>query len=198
MPCEDKDRQILNVEDPRDAFIIMLMERIECLEDRLNKVIEPRIDSIDHERLNIECRALITGSTTSQTFEIKLYHYNPNLSVVMTLCENTVRAITDKLGHTTFRSASAIIEKDAFTPDYAIIYINMRRRCWVHETIKAISDIGVPCIVKIDKHICSAFNAYVGIDEMSNGLIYNAYDLEGNHVLNPSWQQWTRSAKILS
>jgi hypothetical protein len=193
---EEKD--ILKVEDPRDSFIIMLLERIGCLEDRLNKVIEPKLDLLNQERLNFECEGCTISKTVTKTFIIKLYHNNQDINAVMSLCENAVRDIQDRLGHKSILSISAIIEQDAFEPDYALIYMNMRRRCWVHETIKAISEVKIPCVIKVEKHICYAFNAYVGIDELSKGFIYSAYDLDGNQLSNPLWKEWTMSASILN
>jgi hypothetical protein len=176
----------------------MLLERIEYLEDRLNKVIEPKIDYLNQERLEFECQGSTKGKNISKTFVIKVYHNSQSIDEVMSICELTINVIKDKLGHKSILSISAIIENEAFEPDYALIYINMRRRCWVHETIKAISDVKIPCLIKVEKNICSAFNSYVGIDELSKGLIYNAYDLDGNLVTNPMWKEWTRSAKILN
>lgn len=191
-------KNILNVEDPRDAFILMLLERIDSLEDKLNKVIEPKLDYLNNERLKFECQGSLQSDDISKTFVIKLYHNSQNLNVIMSVCENTIKMIIDKLGYKSILSISAIIEVGAFEPDYALIYINMRRRCWVHETIKAISDVKIPCLIKVEKNICSAFNSYVGIDKLSKGFIYNAYDLDGNPVSNPMWKEWTRSAKILN
>lgn len=182
------EKVIMKVDDPRDEFIIMLLERIEYLEDRLNKFIEPKLDYLNEERLRFECdNASVQSKTSSKTFKIKLYHHSNNLEVIKTLCEKTINEILERLGSQSFLSMTAVIDT---TSDYAIIYLNMRRRCWVYETIKSISNISIACLMKIEKDICYAYNSHIGIDAIAKGYIYNAYDLNGVKIDTPCWNQW--------
>jgi hypothetical protein len=191
------DKEVLNVDDPRDTFIFMLLERIECLEDRLNKIIEPKIDYINEQRLKFECDTSIS-SKVAKTFMIKLYHYSSdNQNIIMTLCENVINSIVNKIGVKSLISVSAVIEEDIHEPShYATIYINMYRRCWVYETIKTLSKIDTPCLMNIEKHMYSAFNSHVSIGPISKGYIYSVFDLKGNYINNPSWKAWEGFAEI--
>jgi hypothetical protein len=191
---EPKDKLVLNFEDPRDAFIMMLMERIECLEDRLSRIIEPKLDYLNQERLKFECESSSVSSKTTRTFTIKLYHYSNDIDVIMSLCVNAVNEIIKTFGVKAFVSVSAVIENDG--QDFCVIYLNMHRRCWTYETIKALSDVKISCLMKIEKDLASAYNYHIGMGENSQGYVFSAYDLNGNYIEEPKWVKWERMVNI--
>lgn len=195
---DKSDKEFMVVDDPRDAFIFMLMERIEHLEDRLNRIIEPKLEYLNQERLRFECQTSAMSNKATKTFTIQLYHYSKDLDVIMSLSQSAVNEVVRRMGVNSLVSVSAVIEikNEMEYEDFSIIYINMYRRCWVHETIKALSELKISCLTKIEKVLCSAFNTHVSLEHNSWGYVYSAYDLDGIYNPCPKWQKWEKAAKI--
>ncbi len=191
-------KQVMKIDDPRDAFILMLLERLETLEDKLNQVIEPQIKGLQQERQQLECNSRIGTTAVSKTFTMRVYYNDEGIDVIKETCEEMVRQVNDILGPENCLTVSAIIEPIAPTSEYAIIYINLRRRYWVHRTIMILSDVKTPYYTTIEKGDCAAVNAHIGLDEQSTGHVYNAFDLKGRKLINPSWTTWVRHATMLS
>lgn len=195
------DKDILNVSDTRDAFMLMLLERIGYLETQLHNV-ETTLQS--KQKFEVENSTLSCIKLMSKTFKIRpinqnvYYDSNHNVSYGSiehnkSMYENIVKTIVDKLGQNSFDNITVAFEiNDTGNIDFITMLLNMKNKCWIYDTIQLLSEIQFP----VNMHIIAEniVNRYV-VQE-GKGIFFNAYDENGILHKNNVWNEWKDYVKI--
>jgi hypothetical protein len=209
------DKEILNVTDPRDAFMIMLLERIGNIETRLTHL-EMNLDK-QNASFEISKNASCSHSAITSAFVLTLSSESSELGMadatLQSDCEVLVSKIVDRLGRDSFLTVSAIVEKwqlenvenvenveegengqrcDVF------IKINMKHKCFVDKIVRIITELDIPSrhvVISTEKVV--RYNAHCG-KHSDAGLVYSAYDVDGTYIEKPQWQTWTKSCTLFN
>lgn len=198
------DKDILNVSDTRDAFMLMLLERIGYLETQLHNV-ETTLQS--KQKFEVENSTLSCIKLMSKTFKIRpinqnvYYDSNHNVSYGSiehnkSMYENIVKTIVDKLGQNSFDNITVAFEiNDTGNIDFITMLLNMKNKCWIYDTIQLLSEIQFPVNMHIiAENIVNRYNSYV-VQE-GKGIFFNAYDENGILHKNNVWNEWKDYVKI--
>jgi hypothetical protein len=201
------DKNMLVITDPRDAFALMLMERLEACEDIIRKL-EKKVTTLEDAKNTI-------------TVKNKGFHSYQCVGAMKLAvsCSNTcvedgkrdlevcVQLLVDKFGLNIFKSLTAvIILDDNIQCGYkwcTRIYMNFKELCWIHEFTKMIDEINFPpgmdvsvCVSK--GTICYGDNeSYSSEDEDVSGIVYRLFDIYENLVEKPTWTNWNGTCTIL-
>lgn len=197
------DDRILSVKDPRDAFMLMLLERINGLEDTVREL-QGQVGTLEQNQTHFEC--------TKQNFNskecvqaVKMWFWCSMDSLDKTKQEmvDSVNSIVNKLGTDVFRSVSAIITYNDDLPcgyqASTCLYLNFKNAVWVHEFTRLLHQIDFTASAHIEIHdgmICFLSHKKEGFSN-ERGIVYNAYDLDGNKISEPQWTEWSNICNIL-
>ena len=200
------DKEVLNVSDTRDAFMLMLLERIGYLETQLHNV-EAALQS--KRKFEVENSTLSCTRTQlmSKTFKIRPINQNVNydnnhnvsygsIEHNKLMYENIVKNIVDKLGQNSFGNITVAFEiNNTGNIDFITILLNMKNKCWIYDTIQLLSEILFPVNMHIiAEGIVNRYNSYV-VKE-GKGIFLNAYDENGNLNKTNIWNEWRDYVKI--
>ena len=200
------DKDILNVSDTRDAFMLMLLERIGYLESKLHNI-EAKAMQTPKRKFEVENSTFSCTKVMSKTFKIRpinhnvYYDSNHNVSYgsienTKTMYENIVKNIIEKLGHNSFVNITVVFEvNDSENIDFINILLNMKNKCWIYDTIKLLSEIQFPVNMNIiTENIVSRYNSYVV--HGGKGIFLNAFDKNGNLNKTNIWNEWNDYLQI--
>jgi hypothetical protein len=197
-------KRVLEILDPRDDFLFMLLERINALEQ---ENIEMRMTlQKQNESFEVSNENMCSSKLMARAFVLRTSFTNDSLLTIdelKTHYESIVQLLLQKFGEETFRSISVVIEtySDVHGDVYhnSCVYMNMKNRCWIDKTTKMLSEIKFPIWVNIETdHLACAFNSHIALNLNQSGIIYNAYDVNGVIIAEPKWAEWTMYARILA
>lgn len=201
---------MLVVTDPRDAFALMLMERLEACEDRIREL-EQKVTTLEDTK-----KTVLVKNKGFHSYQcvgaIKLAVSCSNTCVEdgkrdLEVC---IQLLLDKFGLDIFKSLTAVITLD----DYMScgykwctrLYMNFKQLCWIHEFTKMIDEINFPagmdvsvCVSK--GLICYGHHRNEGCssedDDDERGIVYRVFDIYENLIEEPTWTEWTGTCTIL-
>lgn len=195
---------ILNVSEPRDAFMFMLLERINKLEDNVEDL---KKNVIELQERN---KKLIVQNDKFQTYQsiggvkLAIGCSRNNIDDAKNELEQCINLLVDKLGDDNILSMSAVITLDDFIPwgykQYTRLYINFKKNCWISELVRLIEDIAFPehlsISVCVDKGMIR-YGSHTDNDNILNakGIGYSLFDIDGEPI-QPVWTNWQNSFVI--
>ncbi len=192
---------ILSITDPKDAFLVMLLERIEALEDKVSSLTqitkEQNTSFVVPEGINSfqGVQALKLAPTCSTTC----------IEDAKKELEQCCVLVEEKLGgHDILKSLVADIILDDHIPCGYVyccrIYINLKRPVWIHEITRLLASIKYPVEVgtKISKGTISFYNTSTRFSHtQEKGLVYSLFDKDGNRKDTPIWESYVSGYNIL-
>lgn len=195
---------ILCVTDPRDAFLFMLLERINKLEDNVEDLKK------NVKELQDKNKRLIIQNDKFQTYQtiggIKLAIgcSRNNIEDAKNELETCINLLVAKLSDNNLLSLSAVITLDDFMPwgykQYTRLYINFKKHCWISELVRLIEEIAFPehlsISVCIDKGMIR-YGSHSDSDNTSNskGIGYSLFSIDGEPI-QPVWTNWQNTFVI--
>lgn len=205
------EKTVLTVTDPRDAFMIMLSERMGDIEARLTKLekvenIESRLEFLESEHAKFEMKNPgYSSEDLVKTFLLTIKNIEDvedidtsSLPSVKNDCEIIVNSIISQFGDGIL-TASAIIEHWSFGDQLLLdvyIKVNMKRKCFFNKIVHMISEIKLPRHIEISAEPgVVRYNHHVS-KYHDDGLVFNAYDICGDKVACPEWTNWTNSCEL--
>lgn len=192
------NKDILNVSDTRDAFMLMLLERIGYLETKIHNI-EAKAMQTPKRKFEVENSTLSCTKAMSKTFKIRPNNHNVSYDGIedtKLMYENIIKLLVEKLGQNSFLNVTVVFEiNDNNMIDFITILLNMKNKCWIYDTIQLMSEIQFPVNMHIfAENIVSRYNSYV-IRE-AKGIFLNAYDYNGNLNTTNIWKEWNDFAQI--
>lgn len=201
------DKELLKVSDPRDAFALMLLERIDALENRIYQI-EKRLEKVedisnrtDKDLANLmEFRVQRINNyscygSVSSSFFVKIVK-----PITMTnqdfkdLCVDVLNKIRQKLGADTFMTLTVVIGSRDGTTTAADVYINMKDKCFIYLIFRLLSTIQYPFPVNAK---CDMIDLYLlHINHGNIGDYYSLYDVNGKAIEFPEWKEWRDSLEL--
>jgi hypothetical protein len=204
----DFDAKVLKVNDPRDAFLLMLLERVNALEDKLNEVdkisselekknlqMQDKLQELERFQVNDDVKTLTTyQAPLSRTFFVRVVAPGTGPGTyeqVKNACEKVMKMIYDRLGPNSFVTLTCVAKMYEGTAD---IYLNMKNRCFVYQVIRLLSSMHYPTVVYIN---CDMVDRYMlHVLQGCNGEYYNYFDTSGNLISEPSWNAWSNMLEL--
>lgn len=198
---EENDVSIITAADPRDAFLLMLLERIGSLETRLHEL-EKGQQSLD-DRQNTLQKCIITDPVIDEnatvigiqhtmfSFIIKAI---PGVQVTEDQLRQDAVAILEivvPLLGSSILSATAVIIESRLE-----MVINLRKRVWRQEWIRLLSKTHLPRNVEVIDEMVARYSIYMSPGK--RGLCYNVFDMLGQKKEQPTWEEWADSFFIIS
>jgi hypothetical protein len=191
------DTNILSITDPKDLFIIMLLERLEKLEDKvaeLDKIQYVVPDGVSSFQSVQALKLAITCSTAG------IEDAKKELETCCHLVEERFKqdAILKSV-------VADLILDEAFPWGYPYccrIYLNFTRSVWIHEVTRVLTSIKYPVKefgTSISKGAIVYYKTegrYSHIEE--HGIAYSLYDKDGNRKENPIWEPYHSGFEILT
>lgn len=202
------DDKILKVSEPRDAFLLMLLERVDALEDKLNDVekanvelkkqnqqMQSRIHELERFQVNDDVKTLTTyQAPLSRTFFVRVIAPGTGPGTydqVKDACEKVTKMIHDKLGADAFVTLTCVTKMYEGTAD---IYLNMKNRCFVYQVCRLLSSMEYPTVVYIN---CDMVDRYMlHVLQGCNGEYYSYFEPSGNKISEPSWKPWSNILEL--
>lgn len=197
------DKDLVSIDDPRDAFMLMLLERIGVLESRLN-TFEAKVMEVEARERNFEVgeNSSCSNKAITSTFVLTIKNiHNLQTSVLDSVksdCETIISLLISCFGIESILTCSAIIEQWSFGDMPCLdvyIKVNMKRDCFVDKIVHKVSELMFPrrVVIDIEKGV-KRYNSHVQHDD--HGIVFNAYDLSGNKSETPVWNNWTNTCEI--
>jgi hypothetical protein len=204
----DFDDKVLNVSEPRDAFLLMLLERVNTLEDKLNEVekinaelekknqqMQSKIDELERFQVSDNVKTLTTyQAPLSRTFFVRVVAPGTGSGTyeqVKNACEQVMKMIYDKLGPNAFVTLTCVAKMYEGTAD---IYLNMKNRCFVYQVIRLLSSMEYPTVVYVN---CDMVDRYMlHVLQGCNGEFYSYFDSHGKRIPEPSWNAWSNMLEL--
>lgn len=204
----DFDDKVLNISEPRDAFMLMLLERVDALEDKLNDVqntnaelkkknqqMQSRIHELERFEVNDNVKTLTTyQAPLSRTFFVRVVAPGTGPGTyeqVKVACEQVMKIIHDKLGADAFVTLTCVAKMYEGTAD---IYLNMKNRCFVYQVCRLLSSTEYPTLVYVN---CDMVDRYMlHVLQGCNGEYYSYFDTSGNRISEPSWKTWSNMLEL--
>jgi hypothetical protein len=197
------DDNILSVKDPRDAFMFMLLERINGLEDTVRDL-RKQVCTLEESKIHFECtKQNFNSKECVQAVKIWFWSSMDSIEKAKKEMAESVNLIIEKLGTDVFKSASAVISYSDLLPfgyqASTCLYLNFKNAVWVHEFTRLLHQIDFTVSAHIEVHdgmICFLSHKREGYANES-GIVYSAYDLDGNKVDEPQWIEWNNICHLL-
>lgn len=197
------DNNILCVKDPRDAFMLMLLERINSLEDTVIDL-RKQISILEENKTHFECtKQTFSSKECVQAIKLWFWCSTDSLDKAKHEMAESVNSIVKKFGTDVFKSASAIISYSDVLPfgyqASTCLYLNFKNAVWIHEFTRLLYQIDFTATAHIeiyDGMICFLSHKKEGFAN-ERGIVYNAYDLDGNKIDEPEWIEWSNICNIL-
>lgn len=204
----DFDDKVLNVSEPRDAFLLMLLERVNALEDKLseaektseelkkkNQNMQYKIDELERFQVNDNVKTLTTyQAPLSRTFFVRVVAPGTGPGTydqVKHACEQVTKMILEKLGPDAFVTLTCVTKMYEGTAD---IYLNMKNRCFVYQVIHLLSSMEYPTVVYVN---CDMVDRYMlHVLQGCNGEFYSYFDSQGKRISEPSWNAWSNMLEL--
>lgn len=198
--------EILSITDPRDAFVIMLLERIEKLEDTVRDL-SKSLTELKDKHDNFLVPVGFTSFQAIQAIKLSFDCFNTaDIEAAKQVMAECCHLIEERLGKEVLSSVCADIILDeslhrGYTP-YNRIYINFKRLVWVHEVTRVLASITYPTksvgtvLSKGAIAFYTTASRFSGMQE--NGLVYNLYDKDGNRKTTPVWESYTAGYEFLT
>jgi hypothetical protein len=191
--------------DPRDAFLLMLLERISVLETRVHEL-ETGAKELEAGQESLKACVLtspvvdpsvtkaICVKHTVFSFIIRMGHPRGTPVAEAQLKQEGID-ILDKvllaIGEPNILSATAaIMETNVET------IFNLRKRMWRHELVRVLSKLDFPRPVEVLDEIVVRYSVYVFSGK--SGICYNVFDFDGHKKEQPTWEEFDEQFFIIS
>jgi hypothetical protein len=198
------EKNILDISDPRDAFMIMLLERLAVCEDTVRELKKTVVV------LEEKNKRLFVRSDKFQSYqcvggvELAITCSDTCVEDGKMDLENCCRLLVETFGTDNLKSLSAVMTLDDRIPcGYACctrLYLNFKRHCWIHELTRTIEDMKFPEHIGICVSVKKGIYAYCDHAEdkfARDGIVYSLFDLNGVMIPEPKWIEWEKVCPIL-
>lgn len=192
--------------DPRDSFMLMLKERIDCLEDTVKKL-NDKVKVLETKNTHFECtKPMFSTNECVSAIQMWFWCDNENIDNAKAQMAYSVNSIVHKLGNDVFKSATAVITYEELMPYGYMpgtrLYMNFKNAVWIHEVSRLLHEIDFPAKthINIDTRCICFFthsNESNSMQVIEKGIAYSAYDLDGKKIDNPEWKEWEVGCEIL-
>lgn len=196
------DKQVLKIDDPRDAFALMLLERIDALEEQVSGM-HARLEGVEahqqQERVfhlektnNFSCFGFVSGSffmrsvkpagMTADEFKEKLVQ--------------VARMVLDTIGMDKFVTLTVVVgTRDGGHTTSGDMYINLKKQCFIYQIYKMLSQLSYPIPVNLRwDNLVDMYMLHV--NQGSQGEYYSVFDTQGLEVDMPQWTAWSNTVDL--
>lgn len=200
-------KDVLQVDNPRDAFALMLLERIDALENKIYNI-ERRLDNAERvvERVDAELsnatdykvkrsnNFVCFGSVSSSFFIKVVKPVTVSLQQFKHSCVDILHQVQQKLGIDAFMTLTLVLGSRDGTITCADIYFNMKDRCFIYLIFKLLSTIQYPFPVNAKCDMIDIYLLHINHGRM--GEYYSLYSVNGEAIEFPEWKEWTDTLEL--
>lgn len=195
------DKEILRIDDPRDAFALMLLERIDALEGHVQDLIG-RLDNVtartEKEQVfhvdksnNFSCYGFVSPSFFMRAIKpetMSVDDFKGNLVQVANL-------VKERIGCDKFVTMTLVVGTRDGHSIIGDIYINLKDVCFIYQIYKMLSQIQYP--LRVNLRWDNMVDVYLmHVNHGGLGECYSMFDVSGNKVDEPGWTTWINSIQL--
>jgi hypothetical protein len=204
-------REILSITDPKDAFCLMLLERIDKLEDQVY-TLSKQLNEVNDDRNDIflKSKDILNNNECVGAMKLAVYCFSMTLQEAKETMEDCMKLLVGRFGIDNFKSLSGAIIIDDFEKGVfkccTRICMNFTTPCWIHEFTRALNKIPLP--VRVDTIVDKGSILYYKFsndsgygsddDNRYGGIVYSYFDLDCKRIDEPSWKEWHNDCLLIT
>lgn len=183
--------------DPRDACILMLVERVGVLEEKVHEL-QTAVNQLQKKIMEFELQPFLPHSSmiindTEMIYVMTLHilaNFPENMQQLKQDCEHIVKHAAHALGGSdTIRTATVVIPINQPNPIIsADLVLNFRQACWRHEASRILSHCPFPRKVFVND-TNRIFCQFTYTRQNCEGIYLPLFDTKGQ-ATQQQWTQW--------